>query len=77
MDLYTVYLTTGEAKDERMQQVFSLAQAIAPSEKALSILGGDWNFATSAEDRVQSRGLIVSLHRDSTGQKAFNQLMAP
>ena len=40
LDLYTVYLTTGDAKAERSAQCRALAKALAAPEHALSVIGG-------------------------------------
>jgi exonuclease III len=78
VDLYTVYLTTGpNTKAERLAQCRALAGALAPPEQALTIFGGDWNFATEAEDRATLSTVTTSGYRDGEEYKSFCSLMAP
>jgi exonuclease III len=75
LDLYTVYLTTGDAKVERAAQRRALAKALAPPERALSIIGGDWNFTSEADDRAILATASNSEFRDAAEQKDFCNLM--
>ena len=77
LDLYSVYLTTGDAKSERSAQCRALAKALAAPEHALSIIGGDWNFAAESDDRAILESATSSSYRDAAEHKDFRALMDP
>jgi exonuclease III len=52
MDIVVVYLSTGDAAEERAQQRSSLAKALRSPASALSVVGGDFNYTAFTEDRV-------------------------
>ena len=53
LDLYVCYLPTGSMNEEQRQHTINkIRDNIAPNDKVLSILMGDWNFVMNNEDRL-------------------------
>ena len=54
LDIFTVYLHSGQRQNARMEIVRDIAAAMRPASQALSIMMGDWNFVTDPTDRYQA-----------------------
>ena len=52
LDLYVIYIPTGsEAKTQRTEIVETIISQLAPRERVLSLLFGDFNFVEPSQDR--------------------------
>ena len=63
LDIFNVHLNH-ENPQRRRQDLQTIAGAVAPPEEVHSILAGDWNFVTSANDRCTPDGLTTAAEAD-------------
>ena len=72
-----MYLTTGNPKDIRLQQLRALATRVSHPETALSILGGDFNFVADNHDRANVLTATTTLRMDIAETSLFKELLSP
>ena len=75
VDIWCVYLTTGDAKDVRDKQLKALYPHLRPAAHALTIIGGDWNFAATAEDRGRLDQMVITSDTCTKGTKEQEQFL--
>ena len=73
LDIVTVYLPTGAARDQRRDVMAALMHHLRPSEEALTVLLGDWNFVKEVEDPLKKNSNIAPANvfdsKNCTGNK--------
>jgi hypothetical protein len=72
VDMWCLYLTTGDAKEDRERQLQALYPHLRPASQTLTILGGDWNFAAEGSDRGQLDKMMIT---HNTCTKEHDQFM--
>lgn len=78
LDVFSIYMPTGAAKEERARIRLQLARHIRPQDRALSVIIGDWNFVREREDRYSTLNEDWTGERDSLEhQEMVAQLLQP
>ena len=75
LDIYVNYWRAGETaedRDARCASIAKLARLLRPRHQVLSILGGDWNYVPTREDRWCASTGRHTGHKDHREQVAWN-----
>ena len=82
LEVWCAYYPTGgghaEAKEKRQQLTTTIARNCHPPSRALSILAGDWNFVSAADERLSIQSHAWTGDRDAGEASHFlNTLLRP
>ena len=76
LDLIVCYFPTGSDTDEHKRNLTqSLSDHLAPSDAALSVLMGDWNFVMEDDDRFCRHTLQSTNRKDGAISRHFQQFL--
>ena len=76
LDLCVIYMHTGASRRDRDGLRGSLAPALRPSNQALTMVAGDFNYVACARDRFSGESAQWTSHRDEAEESDFMHLVA-
>ena len=74
LDLYVIYMPTGDAMPARERIRHVLTAALRPASQALSLFMGDWNYAAESTGRFDRTTAEWTGSRDTPEQQDFANL---
>ena len=76
MDIAVIYWATGEgSKASRKRSREALAGQIAPANKVLTVLAGDFNYVTDRSDRICAKTAALTAAGDQDDGEHFQQVL--